>query len=179
MLLVLILGTPPALAEFFKYVDENGVARYTDDLTQVPVNQRPGVHTYIESHSDAGDMADKGQKATEKVDTPHTASKQGQEAQGDIDEIRTQLKNKKQELDQEYKAILEEQKKVVADKKNSKTYSDTMANNAEIIKFNEKLKKFEEKQKAFNQEVKSFNARLKQALNEKPEKTVSGKILKK
>jgi hypothetical protein len=43
---------------------------------------------------------------------------------------------------------------------------------------NAKIKKYKKKQKAFNQEVISFNARLKQALNEKPEKTVSGKVLK-
>lgn len=276
ILLVLILGTAPALAEFYKYVDESGIARYTDDLSQVPVNQRPGVNTYTESPSympnkkpldinalkkllenkkqdldreyqelmmeevrleeekndiktDQGrrkhnekirsfneksrkylekkdayekqaavykkrlrmETAGNGEPAgardsaiekpisMEKAEIPPTASEQGQEAPGDIDEIKTQLKNKKQELDQEYQALLEEQKKVAADKKNSKTYSDAMAYNAEITKFNEKLKKFEEKQKSFNQEVKSFTARLEQALNEKPEQIVSGKILKK
>ena len=171
ILLVLILGTAPALAEYYKYVDKNGVALYTDDLSQVPVNQRPGVKEFTES-------AIKEPISTQNTETPSIAYEQNQEAKEDIDAIRARLERIKQELDQEEQALAKEKQQVAAEKKNIKNYSDVLANNDKINELNEKIKKYEEKQKAFNQEVKSFNARLKQALNEKPEKTVSGKVLK-
>ena len=171
ILLIFIVGSLPASAEFYKYVDKNGVALYTDDLSQVPVDQRPGVKEFTES-------AIKEPISTQNTETPSIAYEQNQEAKEDIDAMKARLERIKQELDQEYQALAKEKQQVAAEKKNIKNYSDIPANNDKIIELNEKIKKYEEKQKAFNQEVKSFNARLKQALNEKPEKTVSGKVLK-
>ena len=172
ILLIFIVGSLPASAEFYKYVDKNGVALYTDDLSQVPVNQRPGVKEFTES-------AIQEPISTQNTETPSIAYEQNQEAKEDIAAMRARLERIKQELDQEEQALAKEKQQVAAEKKNIKNYSDIPANNDKIIELNEKIKKYEEKQKTFNQEVISFNARLKQTLNEKPEKTVSGKVLKK
>jgi len=191
MVLLLIVGTSEAWAEFYRYVDESGVVRFTDDLGQVPVNQRPGVQEYQESSGNTADRPDKAQKtevktvgghqpagaggsatqepgSMKKIEIPQTISEPGQGAEGDINEIRRRLESKKQELDQEYQALLMEKKRVADEKKNIKTYSDTRANNAEITKLNERIKKYEENQKAFNQEIEAFNAKLEQALKQKP-----------
>ena len=38
-------------AEFYKYVDENGNVKYTDDINEVPEAQRSNIHSYVESQS--------------------------------------------------------------------------------------------------------------------------------
>ena len=44
ILCLLLLGgiTAPASAQIYKYIDKNGVVRYTNDLTQVPEDRLPG-----------------------------------------------------------------------------------------------------------------------------------------
>lgn len=54
LLLVLVAGIMfPSLsaAQFFKYRDETGAIRFTDDISQVPPEQRPQVKLYEESVS--------------------------------------------------------------------------------------------------------------------------------
>ena len=41
-----------AAAEFYKYVDEEGNTRFTDDINQVPEAQRAKIRSYIESVSE-------------------------------------------------------------------------------------------------------------------------------
>ena len=48
ILLILVLFSIPASAEFYKFIDEEGNVQFTDDLTKVPLNQREGVRKYIE-----------------------------------------------------------------------------------------------------------------------------------
>ena len=36
-------------AEFYKYRDASGVLRYTDDISQIPEDQRPKIDTYTET----------------------------------------------------------------------------------------------------------------------------------
>ena len=47
--LVIIFMSTPVLGEFYRYVDESGHVKYTDDLGQVPEEQRPTAKTYMES----------------------------------------------------------------------------------------------------------------------------------
>ncbi|MBC8434618.1 MAG: DUF4124 domain-containing protein [Desulfobacterales bacterium] len=277
ILLIFFAGSVPAYAEFYKYVDESGVVLFTDDLSQVPVDQRPGLHIYTESYRATGDTTDKQQKpmdinevqkllerqkqeldrayqellmeearleqekknlktdediekhnekirgfnersrkhlekkdayelqnaayskrlkvetagppdsaikkpiSTQNTETPSIAYEQNQEAEEDINAMRARLERIRQELDQEYQALAKEKQQVAAEQKNIKTYSNALASKDKITKLNElneKIIKYEEKQKAFNAAVDIFTARLKQALNEKPEKTVSGTIKK-
>ncbi len=50
---MVILIAMPAGAKFYTFKDQNGVIIFTDDLSQVPEDQRPGVKTFesaTESH---------------------------------------------------------------------------------------------------------------------------------
>ena len=49
--ILLIFSALPAAGEFYKYVDENGNTRFTDDINQVPPQQRKGISSYAESES--------------------------------------------------------------------------------------------------------------------------------
>jgi len=46
---VLAVWAAPALGEYYRYLDSDGVVRFTDDLSRVPPDQRPDVKTYQSS----------------------------------------------------------------------------------------------------------------------------------
>ena len=46
ILIAVMLTALPANAEYYKYVDENGNIRFTDDLTMVPPEQREKLLEY-------------------------------------------------------------------------------------------------------------------------------------
>jgi hypothetical protein len=50
--LSIILFAFPAASEIYKYVDENGNTHFTDDFSQVPVEQRPTVDVSAEYEND-------------------------------------------------------------------------------------------------------------------------------
>lgn len=47
--LAVLLFANPVLGEFFKYRDSNGVLRFTDNLAEVPPDQRPKAKSYKEA----------------------------------------------------------------------------------------------------------------------------------
>jgi len=52
LIVVALIGFPyQALADFYRYVDKNGVRRFTDNLSEVPEDQRPKVHRYSEQEA--------------------------------------------------------------------------------------------------------------------------------
>ena len=55
-----------AEAQFYKYYDDNGNLRYTDDINQIPEDQRQQIKTY-ESADESGEQAD------EALNSPSTA----------------------------------------------------------------------------------------------------------
>lgn len=48
ILIALLFSTVGAFAEFYKYIDKEGNILFTDNLSEVPENQRPGVIEYGE-----------------------------------------------------------------------------------------------------------------------------------
>ncbi len=48
MALALMLVPLISSAEFYKYRDESGVLRYTDDMNEIPKDQRPNMDAYSE-----------------------------------------------------------------------------------------------------------------------------------
>lgn len=54
LLMIIVLGSKPGLAEYYRYVDQNGATRYTDDLLEVPEAQRSGVKKIIGVQASSG-----------------------------------------------------------------------------------------------------------------------------
>ena len=48
VLILSLAGTRPAFAEFYQYVDEQGVSHYTDDKSQIPEQHRDQSNTFTE-----------------------------------------------------------------------------------------------------------------------------------
>jgi len=160
ILLILVLFSVPASAEFYKFIDEEGNVQFTDDLTKVPLNQREGVRKYIESRTDADDIKDNTNVDKKKKQLLDGQEKAMQIEDTNLFKIKKGLDAKKKELDAEYEALLKEKEEIDKNIQNLKTNEKTKASNKKVQKFNEKIKKYEEKRKAFNTEVKAYNDKV-------------------
>jgi chromosome segregation ATPase len=149
--LVLLLTPLAGDAEFYKYKDETGALRFTDDLTEVPPDQRPKVKSY-EEPADYGI----GENESEK----ETASEE-EEGEGGMHYEAQSLYDRKDKLDSEYKALMKERQSLARERLNLKTQAEREAYNAKAQRLNEKISDFENRRSAFQKEVEKYNKKVK------------------
>ena len=184
ILLVLLVFSVPASADFYRYIDENGNVRYTDDFSQVPVDQRPDLsgQKEFEGSTEAAEVKepDKAQgeeqpapSAPEKQDTTESGKtkpdQQETASKSELDQIKAGLESKKQELEKEYDAMMKEQQQLEIEGKAAKGNAQVAVVNEKIAKFEAKMNAYERKREAFNADVKEYNARVEQDLRQKYE----------
>jgi hypothetical protein len=147
MTLISILPSP-ACAEFYKYRDANGVLRFTDNLMEVPEDQRENLKSYTEAVTpeEEPQISDSAQKAA--------ALKNRNSRIEQMNGEREALAQSFNELETERKAILES----APDPQDQEAYE---AHRQRIMTFNEKIKVYEEKRKQFQEKVDAFNAEVK------------------
>lgn len=51
--LIFILHAAPVVAEYYKWIDEKGVTHFSDDISEVPENQREAIDVYKSVKGDA------------------------------------------------------------------------------------------------------------------------------
>ena len=104
--IIIVLLSAPASAQFYKYIDEDGNIRFTDDINQVPENQRATVKSYEEAVSDTGVAKEAGQSDSEvSTNAQQKAAAAGAAVDidlGDLDAAYIQLKALRDEIDKEY-----------------------------------------------------------------------------
>ena len=145
-------------AEYYKYVDQDGNIRYTDDLNQVPQDQRSTVEEYVEYQPDTNrpQASAQNQTASESLNAETPASE-------DLARIKRQLDTDKQELDGEFQALTEARALLNKEKETVKTQEERATYNQNVTQLNERIQHYEERRKAFNAEVEAFNASVNQA----------------
>ncbi len=144
----------PASAEFFKYIDENGNVRYTDDFSKVPKDQQTKIRQYNTPDYEEPAPADAGDAASEESSEGADPGKKAE----DVIEERARLERVKLELDREFEAIQQERAKLAEQSKKTTTEESRKAYNEKVVELNEKIKKYEEKRQQFNAQVEAFNA---------------------
>lgn len=163
--IILILAGLPSLvcAEFYKYRDGNGILRFTDNLVDVPEDQRPKVHTY----SEPDDFLMPWQRE-DKARRETVVSEEAQEAEGrKINVSKTQigstlddLKQIKAGLDEEFDALIQRKQALDAEKEALRT-KDKKAAKACLEKakqLNADIREFEQRRQAFQKKADAFNA---------------------
>ncbi len=159
--LVIIFMYTPVLGDFYRYVDKSGNVQFTDDLKQVPEEQRPTAKTYIESRGIPEEKADVSDAEKEKTLQGSTA---------ELDQRKIQLDKEKLELEKEYEAMMKEQDALFEEQKKAKTRVLVQKFNKSALAFNEKTVEYEKKRRALDERIVKYNSEVKQILEKKLEK---------
>jgi hypothetical protein len=162
VLISIFLFSVSASAEFYKYTDEDGNVRFTDDINQVPQEQRSRIRSYVESQSkevpEQEATQENPEKSEQQAKSPDLSEDVDQE--GSIEELKSRIDEIKQEIDQEYTALLEEKKQLSEDKKKVKTREQAASYNKRIESYNLRGQDFMKKQKERDALIENYNARI-------------------
>ena len=157
IVLSIVLFSMSASAEYYRYIDKDGNVHYTDDLTNVPEDQRTDINEYTGFQDDSNDQA----KDEQKEETPQPLLEKEQvKNKADLDkfsEIKKQLDQKKEKLDEEYKTLMEEREDIEKNKNKYRSNSQTKKYNKAILEFNGKIEDYEKRKNLFNKEVEEYN----------------------
>ena len=143
MLLILLALPALASAEIYKYRDQNGVLRFTDNLEEVPVAQRENIDRYQEIRTEP----DVTQQASDNVS--------GQAAVQDVQAVEKELLDEKAALDIEYSQLTEMRSGLEAAPQPN-TAEEIAAHENKIKDYNARLQIYQGKQKAFREKVQTY-----------------------
>ena len=144
-------------AGVFKYVDENGEVHYTDDLTNVPVEQWPKEVEYeepvVQSKPEEGEEG-KGQETD-------SAKKALQEKKAQEKALGEKLRQTGEKLEAEYQDLKKEREELdkIATKRLKKAEYNKLLKR--VKDFNSRTEDYENRRKVFEKEVEAYNASIK------------------
>ncbi len=161
--LSLLLFSMSASAEYYRYIDKDGNVHFTDDLTNVPENQRTDIHEYNGFQGDPDDQQKDEQKAEEPQPLIEKEEVKNKPDINDFSEIKKRLDQEKEKLDEEYRALLEEKKEIAKDKNKYRSKSRAKKYDKVILEFNDKIEDYERRKKLFNEEVEKYNKRVEKS----------------
>jgi hypothetical protein len=157
-ILVLLLAALPAVAsaEFYRYVDEEGNAHYTDDLSRIPPDQLPKIDQYEEAEREPASeekVLPQEKKTSSTTSSPETEGREG---------TRSDLRERGAALEAEYEALMEERGQLDKASQEAKTPEERRELAEKIEAFNERMADYRKRRESFNKEVEAYNASLKE-----------------
>lgn len=165
IILAVILCLPvSAIAEFYRYRDENGALRFTDNLAEVPPEQRPKVDRYQQAE-DFQPPADRPSKPprTEQAgdDEENEGARQSAPdrrlSSSEIANRYEELNAKKAELDAEYKELVSAQQAILEARNAATTPEEKFEVNQKVMTLNRRIADFEKKRADLEQAIQAFN----------------------
>ncbi len=142
----------PGFAELYRYIDENGVTRFTDSYAEIPPELRNTI-VVIEGEP-LPDIIPEDQS-----DDAVTVEEESDTNESDINSEKItedQLKERKIVLEAEFEALTQERISLVAEKENLSREEY----NEKVNDLNVKIKAYEERNEAFNKLVDQYNKEL-------------------
>ena len=158
---VAVVG-PRAKAEMYKYRDTQGNVHYTDNLAQIPEDQRPWALT-METIS-ADDATVEKEENTKKAHAGDLVEPQGADEMVD-DETITALNTRKKELDDEFSGLMAQKYALLEEKQRldglaGRDVEARQAYEGKVAELNQRIADYATRRDAFQEEVD----RVKQAL---------------
>ncbi len=151
---ILLIGVKRGHSEYYRYVDQNGAVRYTDDLLEVPAAQRDDAKKIIgiqatSSGEESVDPSLEGDTKKESGDADQNESKKTEYER---------LTQKKEMLDKEYDALQSERDALLKAKETLKIKDY----NEKVRQLNQHIATYEEKRKAFQKVADAYNVQIKE-----------------
>ncbi len=172
VLCLLLAGA--ASAEFYKYVAEDGTVHFTDDINDVPADQRAEIEGYpeLESNTDVVESGsavedpdeDSQENPVEEALTVLEDTDSGDNEE-DPDKVRARLEQMKADIDKNYQDLVKEKQAIEHERQKVKTREEVMKYNKRVEQLNQQIAEYEKKGRQYQAEVDAYNARI---LNQKP-----------
>ena len=161
--LLLLLFSVSASAEYYRYIDKDGNVHYTDDLTNVPENQRTDINEYTGFQGGPYDQQKDEQEIEKKPPILDKEQVKSGQDTADFSETKKRLDQVKEKLEAEYSALMAEKKEIAENKNKYRSKSRAKKYNKIILKFNEKIEDYERRKKLFNEDVEKYNQRVEKS----------------
>jgi len=180
LMIGLFLPMHPVWAEMYRYHDTNGVVRFTDNLGDVPENQRPKASvdesisipdkdSTTEQTSSQTKTVEQSQNSSENLpgdlDTDIPPTEENSNAPSRIDD----LLKMKTALDTEYAQLMKESLSLSEERKNISGNNAVKAHNEKVIDLNARVEAYEKRRAAFQKEADTFDVSLKKRLAQPPQ----------
>ena len=166
-LIFAVLSAASPASAFYEYVDEHGITRYTDDINEVPEDQRFGKEEYQEPDTSQPVTYESAVSETQNAsETTAPSSKKQKNTEFDYDETLNTLKQRVDQLGKEKAEIQKEDDLLLKEKLKLKPDEDIEEYNEEVARLRQKTRELEERREEFNDKIDKLNAEI-EAYNEK------------
>jgi DNA primase len=162
LLIIALLLTAPVYAEIYKYIDENGQKRWTDDLSQVPKDQRSSAQRIeTEKKKPAGTIAEEAGKSQPVPPPGIEAALPNNAEPGEGAELnRDALEKEKADLDSQYQQLIAERKQLEQMQTEDLSAAARMELNERISVYNNKMDKYDKQLNSFNEKANAYNQKI-------------------
>lgn len=152
-LAALVCAAPATgLAEYYKYRDSNGIIRFTDNLAEVPPDQRGDAQRYEEF------VTSPDEKKPVVTPAAKSAPKDRSGSANRTTASVNQLNARRQTLDSQYRGLLDEKRALETERARVKTRREVESYNRRVQTLNEKIAAYEKRRAAFEKQTEALNA---------------------
>ena len=153
-------------AEFYKYKDSNGVLRFTDNLAEVPENQRPKADIYkeyISKKPDTQAALTEAIEATEKQATQEILNSSSQPKDLQIQHFGNKIAKIQADLNKEYQELLAKKKALEAldQKAGSKKSEQIKHLNEQASQLNKEIQAYNKKKETCMSAIRQYQSKIK------------------
>jgi ribosomal protein L31 len=156
-LLAILAPAASANAEYYRYSDPHGNVIYTDDINNVPDAQRANARV-----SDVENLTPPGTGASA---VPPDTGSPSKAVSDDLKMEQEELAALKSKLEQEYKALADENARLRVAQKSAITPAQRKAFNIEVVSFNTRFQAYKEKEAAYQSRLEKFDKRYGAAMS--------------
>lgn len=155
VLMILFCISSPLFGEYYKYTDKDGIVHFTDNLANVPVEQRTTADRYEEIKTPAGLDRDRAALKQNKQEPSH---KQDVENKSKTLSRFQTLNREKKELDNAYESLVKRKQALRKAKSSISTSAESATHQRKVRQLNQAITDYEQRRKAFKKRAGDFNA---------------------